>query len=91
VGDEKRAARFVCVAAVTDGHKIWIASGKCEGRIASRPSGTSGFGYDPIFIPNGYRTTFARLGGEVKDSISHRAQAFSKMRRIIEKIIACKK
>jgi len=86
--NEKRAARFVCVAALTDGHNIWIASGKCEGRIASRPSGTSGFGYDPVFIPNGYRTSFARLGGEVKAGISHRAQAFSKMRRILEKVIA---
>jgi XTP/dITP diphosphohydrolase len=85
VKSEHRRARFVCVAALTDGRKIWISTGKCEGRIAARPSGTSGFGYDPIFIPQGRNTTFARLGDEVKNQLSHRAQALAKMRRIIEK------
>lgn len=84
----QRKARFVCVTALTNGRRLWIASGKCEGRIASRPLGSSGFGYDPVFIPNGYKTTFARLGANVKNSISHRAQAFCKVRRIIEEIIA---
>jgi XTP/dITP diphosphohydrolase len=85
VKSEHRRARFVCVAALTDGRKLWISTGKCEGRIAARPSGTSGFGYDPIFIPQGRNTTFARLGEEVKNQLSHRAQALAKMRRIIEK------
>ncbi|RJP23757.1 MAG: RdgB/HAM1 family non-canonical purine NTP pyrophosphatase [Candidatus Abyssobacteria bacterium SURF_5] len=82
----RRTARFVCVVAITDGRKIWIATGKCEGRIATRPCGKSGFGYDPIFIPNGYKSTFARLGDTVKDQVSHRAEAFCKVRRILERI-----
>lgn len=83
-----RRARFVCVAAITDGKKIWTATGKCEGRIARRASGTSGFGYDPVFIPEGYTTTFARLGVEVKNRISHRARALAKTRKILERIVA---
>ena len=87
VKSEHRRARFVCVAALADGRNMWIATGKCEGKIAARPMGTSGFGYDPIFIPEGRRTTFARLGEDVKNQMSHRAQAFAKMRRIIEKFL----
>ena len=82
-----RTARFVCVVAITDGNKIWTATGKCEGRIAHRPSGTSGFGYDPVFIPTGYSTTFARLGVKVKNTISHRSRALPKARRILERIV----
>lgn len=85
---EKRTARFVCVVAMTDGKKIWMATGKCEGRIATRALGTSGFGYDPVFIPNGYNTTFARLGVKTKNEISHRAQALGKARRIVERMLA---
>ena len=81
-----RAARFVCVVAITDGENIWTATGKCEGRIAHRQSGTSGFGYDPVFIPIGYNATFARLGGTVKNAISHRSRALQKSRRILERI-----
>ncbi len=85
---EKRTARFVCVVAITDGKKIWMATGKCEGRIASRPLGKSGFGYDPVFIPKGYDKTFARLGTKTKNEISHRAQALRKARRILERMLA---
>jgi XTP/dITP diphosphohydrolase len=84
----KRTARFVSIIAITDGKRIWIAAGKCEGRIATKTSGKSGFGYDPVFIPEGYNTTFARLGPEVKNKISHRAQAIANARHILEKITA---
>ena len=73
---------------MTDGKKIWIAPGKCEGRIALRARGHSGFGYDPVFIPKGYNTSFARLGAKVKNEISHRAQALERARRILEQIVA---
>ncbi len=85
---DQRMARFVCVVVITDGKRIWIATGKCNGRIATRPLGRSGFGYDPVFIPEGYNTTFARLGGATKNKISHRAQAFQKVRRILERLLA---
>jgi XTP/dITP diphosphohydrolase len=84
----RRSARFVCVAAVTDGRRMWIATGKCEGRIASRPIGNSGFGYDPVFIPNGFPTTFARLGENIKNQISHRARALQKVRHILETLLS---
>ncbi|GAB4344319.1 MAG: XTP/dITP diphosphatase [Candidatus Abyssubacteria bacterium] len=87
VKTEKRTARFVCVIVITDGKKVWIATGQCEGRIATRPSGKSGFGYDPVFIPKGYNTTFAQLGTGIKNEISHRAQALKKAHRILERIL----
>jgi XTP/dITP diphosphohydrolase len=85
---EQRRARFVCVVAITDGKRIWIATGKCGGRIATRRLGRSGFGYDPIFIPEGHQATFARLGTKTKNEISHRAMAFKKVRSILERLLA---
>jgi XTP/dITP diphosphohydrolase len=88
---EKRTARFHCVIAlvgVPQG-KIEVASpvcyadefepqtfdGVCEGRIIFAPRGKNGFGYDPLFVPVGYEQTFAELGDEVKNQLSHRAKA----------------
>jgi XTP/dITP diphosphohydrolase len=86
----ERTARFATVIAITDGERILTAAGKCEGRIAHRASGSSGFGYDPVFIPEGYGTTFARLGVEVKNSISHRSRALVGALRILEGIAAAR-
>lgn len=74
-----RTARFVSVIAIADGDgkTIHISTGTCEGRIAEAPHGTSGFGYDPVFIPDGFDRTFAELQTEVKNRISHRARALS--------------
>jgi XTP/dITP diphosphohydrolase len=74
--DEWRA-RFVCALcyAKPDGTTTTYI-GQADGRIAKSPSGTNGFGYDPIFVPDGYDSTYAELGGAVKDAISHRAKAF---------------
>lgn len=57
-----------------------IFEGACEGRILESPRGTAGFGYDPLFLPEGYAQTFAELGEEVKNKISHRARALEKLR-----------
>jgi XTP/dITP diphosphohydrolase len=57
-----------------------LFEGTCEGHIASQPSGVKGFGYDPLFIPTGYNESFAQLGDAVKNQISHRAKALSKLR-----------
>ncbi len=73
-----RTARFRCSIAVADpsGRIVCEADGVCEGTIAQEPFGEGGFGYDPVFVPNGYVETFGQLGPEVKDSLSHRANAF---------------
>ena len=70
-----RKARFVTVIAFIAGHEVHYFEGVIKGTIAYEPRGNSGFGYDPLFIPQGYRSTFAELGPEVKNSISHRALA----------------
>lgn len=74
-----RTARFVSVIAIADeaGRIINISKGTCEGRIAEAPRGTNGFGYDPVFIPGGFKQTFAELQPVVKNRISHRAQALA--------------
>ena len=71
-----RRARFRCVAALVwpDGRTI-TAEGECAGRIAGTPSGTGGFGYDPVFVPDGLDTTFAAAPPDVKQRLSHRARA----------------
>lgn len=76
-GDTARRARFVCVIALAnpEGEIINLHTGLCEGHITDRPRGTHGFGYDPVFIPDGYQETFGELSREIKESISHRARA----------------
>lgn len=72
-----RSARFVCVIAIADatGEVVNLSTGMCEGTIAHAPSGNRGFGYDPIFIPNGFDQSFGELPTETKDKISHRGRA----------------
>jgi len=80
VPEGKRTARFRCVLAlVTPGRAIDVFDGACEGKIAFQPSGKGGFGYDPLFIPNGCTQSFAELGEDVKNRISHRARALQKL------------
>jgi XTP/dITP diphosphohydrolase len=81
---EKRGAQFRCVMAlIYPNGKIYTAEGICRGRISDRPIGDKGFGYDPIFIPDGYDETFAQLGDHIKNQISHRAIALDKMKNIM--------
>lgn len=79
---EERAARFVCIAVLRfpDGKEL-ITEGKLRGHIAHEPRGTHGFGYDPVFIPEGYEKTLAELGPSVKDEISHRRRALEELKR----------
>ena len=79
---EDRQARFVCAAALAskNGKMISVSEGACEGTITFEERGSSGFGYDPIFQPSGYDKTFAELSEEIKNQISHRANALVKMR-----------
>jgi len=77
-GVEDRRARFRCVLALAapDG-RDWTVEGCCEGRIARAPSGTGGFGYDPLFHPDGATRSFAELTPAEKNRISHRAHALA--------------
>jgi XTP/dITP diphosphohydrolase len=78
---EQRTARFRCVLALSEpGQHVRCFEGVCEGRIAFEPAGGGGFGYDPLFIPTGYSQSFAELGEEIKNRISHRARALQKLK-----------
>jgi len=83
--DLDRSARFVCSIAVAhpDGIIVEQVEGLCNGTITDIARGTNGFGYDPIFVPNGYEYTFGELSDEIKNEISHRSAA---LRKIIPKI-----
>jgi XTP/dITP diphosphohydrolase len=73
---EQRAARFVCVLCLIDrdGTELYF-EGSCSGRILEAPRGQGGFGYDPIFQPEGYEASFAELSAAEKNRLSHRSQA----------------
>jgi XTP/dITP diphosphohydrolase len=80
--EEKRSARFRCVIVMkfSDSDEI-VAEGACEGRIGFAPEGRNGFGYDPVFFPAGHEKTFAQLGADIKNVISHRGKALAALRR----------
>jgi XTP/dITP diphosphohydrolase len=75
----KRTARFRTVIALILEGKQHLFEGVCEGTIRFKPSGSNGFGYDPIFQPNGFDKTFAELPAEIKNQISHRAKAVQQL------------
>jgi XTP/dITP diphosphohydrolase len=78
---EERRARFVCAAALaTPGGELATARGECRGRIARAPRGGHGFGYDPVFEPEGRGRTMAELSAAEKNHLSHRARAFAALR-----------
>lgn len=86
VEDEKRTAKFVSVITMLtpDGKKI-VARGECPGRILRAPAGENGFGYDPVFYVPECGCTFAQLGKEQKNAISHRARALSAFAEIVRR------
>jgi XTP/dITP diphosphohydrolase len=74
--DDRRCARFRCVVALArNGNLLGTFEGIVDGRIADEVRGNSGFGYDPIFVPDGFEKTFGELPTEVKNTTSHRAKA----------------
>ena len=79
-----RRARFRCVSVFTDGFTEKIAEGICHGTIIEEQRGNGGFGYDPIFVPEGYHQTFSELPAEIKNRISHRAKAIRRMTEILK-------
>jgi XTP/dITP diphosphohydrolase len=85
IPEEKRAARFVCAMVLADpaGEILFQAEGVCRGRIAFEPAGRNGFGYDPVFVPEGFNATFGELSDEIKSDLSHRARAIEKIIRFL--------
>jgi XTP/dITP diphosphohydrolase len=81
---DQRAARFRCALVLAkDGVVLHESEGSIEGNIAEQAKGLAGFGYDPIFVPNGFDRTFAELSPKVKNRISHRALAVLAMREVL--------
>ena len=84
-GEANRLARFRCVLAVARGGDVLACfSGSVEGRLTAQEAGQGGFGYDPIFIPEGYEATFGELPPFVKNTLSHRAGALQKLMQWLE-------
>jgi len=99
---EKRTARFRCVIALVpvpagkiesaspvcfaDEFAARIFDGACEGRIQFSASGRGGFGYDPLFVPDGFTQSFAELGEDVKNQLSHRAKALAKLKNYFSRL-----
>ena len=84
VQEGKRTACFHCALCLVDmdGNTTYF-TGICEGRIAQKCDGDDGFGYDPVFIPEGYDQSFARLGEQVKDVIGHRGRAIQSLKETL--------
>ena len=85
VPDERRGARFVCAAAAVlpDGQEL-VVDGEMRGTLVRAPRGSNGFGYDPIFVPEGETRTSAELSAQEKDAISHRGKAFRALAPLLE-------
>ncbi len=82
---DKRSARFRCEVALFNNTHVETVKAVCEGIIAEAPRGEGGFGYDPVFYVPEYGRTFAEMGPELKNRISHRAKAFGELRKRIQR------
>lgn len=80
-GIDDRRASFITAVALIQGDDEQIFEGEVKGRILTERQGDQGFGYDPVFVPDGYEKSFAQLGNETKNKISHRARAMQKMKK----------
>ncbi|HSP86612.1 MAG TPA: RdgB/HAM1 family non-canonical purine NTP pyrophosphatase [Ignavibacteriaceae bacterium] len=81
---EPHLAKYICCAVFFDGEKYLTEFGEIRGKIIMKGRGTNGFGYDPFFVPEGYNQTMAELYPEEKNKISHRGQAFNKLKKKIK-------
>jgi XTP/dITP diphosphohydrolase len=85
-GLTNRNARFITVISLIKNGQNYLFEGTIEGKIIQEPIGEKGFGYDPIFVPNGYDITFAQMNAELKNKISHRALATKKLINFLKTI-----
>ena len=87
VPGDRRSGRFICAVAIADPlAQVLVVRGVCKGRIIRMPRGTEGFGYDPVFVPVGHDKTFAELGDEIKNQISHRAKALDEAKKLLSEM-----
>ena len=89
VPDPRLGARFTCAAALVVPGSVpreWVVTGEVEGRLVRAPRGTGGFGYDPIFLPDGFEQTTAEMTAGAKDAISHRGRAFRALAPFITRL-----
>jgi len=82
--DEKRKARFACCIAVASGDNVRTFVGHAEGKIGTEPLGENGFGYDPLFYPEGYSRTFAEMSDDEKNALSHRGKALRELQKYLK-------
>jgi XTP/dITP diphosphohydrolase len=82
---EPHTGKFVCAAVYYFGADFIVTMGEIAGRIIKEPRGTNGFGYDPLFLPNGYDKTTAELPSDIKNKISHRFNAFCQLKKYLLK------
>lgn len=82
-GETNRKAKFRTVVALIENGEIKYFEGIIKGHITNKPVGSSGFGYDPVFIPEGFSQTFAEIGSELKNKISHRALAINELKKYL--------
>ena len=82
---EPHIAKFVCAAVYYNGQELHAEIGEFNGRIIDEEHGIHGFGYDPLFVPDGYSITSAEMKPTLKNSISHRFNAFNKLKKILDK------
>lgn len=80
---QPHSAKFVCTAVYIDSKNNIITNDEIKGQIISEPRGTNGFGYDPLFLPEGYNKTSAEISFDIKNKISHRAKAFNKLKQLL--------
>lgn len=81
-----RSARFRTVIALISGGKEYLFEGTVEGKLIEEARGNAGFGYDPVFVPEGHTETFAEMGVDVKNKISHRAKAVEQLKKFLDEI-----
>ncbi len=89
-GSTNRKAYFMTVVAAVIPPLTIVSKGIVKGHIAASPRGRGGFGFDPIFVPEGWNKTFAEAGMSEKNAVSHRARAFRGLARILDKIWGCR-
>jgi XTP/dITP diphosphohydrolase len=87
---EQRTARFRCAISIIGKNIDKIAIGDMPGRILNEARGKNGFGYDPLFVPEGYERSYAEMDSNLKNKLSHRAKALGEVRRILKELTGLK-